>query len=101
MMNKNNTILGKRILVGLTYLNRDGEVAEQLQLHGVISQLGEHTLCFERADGAGEFSVPFDGELDTANPDAIYTLRSTGKKVSGVEYIGSWTIHPNPDAISE
>lgn len=55
-------MIGKRILVGLTYL---------------------------------------DGELELANPEAIYTLRSMGKQVIGVEYLASWTIHPDPDTAAE
>jgi len=92
-----DTILGRRILVGLTYLDGAGEVTKQIQLHGIISRLAEHSLYFERADGSGEFSIPFDGELDAADPESIYTLRSTGESVSGVDFIASWTIHPNPD----
>lgn len=92
-----DTIFGKRILVGLTYLNGAGEVAKQIQLHGIITRLAEHSLYFERADGSGEFSIPFDGKLELANPESIYTLRSAGESVSGVDFIASWTIHPNPE----
>lgn len=95
-MNK-DTIFGKRILVGLTYLDASGEVTDQLQLHGIISRLAEHSLYFERADGGGEFSIPFDGELDVTDPDSIYTLRSTGEALTGVNFVASWTIHPNPN----
>jgi len=86
--------VGKKILVGLTYLNPNGEVREQLQLHGLISNAGEHTLAFEKADGSGQFTIPFDGELDFADPESIYTLRSTGEAVSGVNFLASFTIHP-------
>ncbi|WP_154668057.1 hypothetical protein [Pseudoduganella violaceinigra] len=93
----NDTIFGKRILVGLTYLDASGGVAKQIQLHGIISRLAAHSLYFERADGNGEFSIPFDGELDVADPDSTYTLRSTGETITGVHFIASWTIHPNLD----
>ena len=87
--------VGKKILVGLTYLNANGEVREQLQLHGPISSVGEHTLAFEKADGSGPFSIPFDGQLDSADPESVYTLRSTGEAVTGVEFVASFTIHPS------
>ena len=83
--------VGKRILVGLTYLNANGDVQEQL--HGLISSVDEHTLTFEKADGSGQFSIPFDGQLAAADPEAIYTLRSTGEAVSGVNFVASFTIH--------
>ena len=85
--------VGKRILVGLTYLNANGDVQEQVQLHGLISCVGEHTLTFEKADGSGQFAIPFDGQLTAADPEAIYTQRCTGETVSGVNFIASFTIH--------
>jgi len=86
--------VGKKILVGLTYLNANGEVQEQLQLHGYISSVGDHTVAFEKADGSGQFSIPFDGQLDSADPEAVYTLRSTGESVTGVNFVASFNIHP-------
>ena len=85
--------VGKRILVGLTYLNANGDLREQVQWHGLISSIDEQTLTFEKADGSGAFSIPFDGQLAAADPEAIYTLRSTGEAVSGVNFIASFTIH--------
>ncbi len=85
--------VGKRILVGLTYLNANGDVQEQVQLHGLISSVGENTLTFEKADGSGQFAIPFDGQLTAADPEAIYTLRNTGEAVSGVNFVASFTIH--------
>jgi hypothetical protein len=87
-------IFGKKILVGLTYLNGNGEVREQVQLHGLINGTSENTLTFERSDGEGNFSIPFDGELETSDEEAIYTLRTTGEEVTGVNFIASFTIHP-------
>lgn len=85
--------VGKKILVGLTYLNANGEVREQMQLHGSISSIGAHTLAFEKADGSGQFAIPFDGQLDAADPESVYTLRSTGEEVTGVNFVASFTIH--------
>ena len=96
-MNKEETILGKRILVGLTYLDREGQVREQLQLYGPVKAVSETTLQFEHSDGEGEFSIPFDGELEVSDEEDIYTLKSTGEEVTGVSYIASFTIHPPDD----
>ncbi len=90
--------LGRHLLVGLTYLDGTGEVTKQVQLHGVITKIGEHSISFERADGGGEFSIPFDGTLEAGQPGATYTLRSTGEVVAEVDFVCSWTIHPRPDA---
>lgn len=86
--------VGKKILVGLTYLNANGDVREQLQLYGYISSVGDDTIAFQKTDGSGQFSIPFDGQLDAADPEAIYTLRSTSESLTGVDYVASFTIHP-------
>ena len=96
-MNQDETIFGKRILVGLTYLDDNEEVREKIQLHGVITGLAEHTLSFERADGEGSFSIPFDGELESSDEESTYTLSSTGEEVTGVHFISSFTVSP-PEA---
>jgi hypothetical protein len=87
-------LIGKTILVGLTYLKANGKVRERKQLHGTIKAVGEHTLSFERADGSGRFAIPFDGSLEEADPDAVYKLRSTGEAVSGIHFLVSYTVHP-------
>ncbi len=93
-MNEKETIFGKHILVGLTYLDKSGEISKRIQLHGTIVRISEHSLYFDRADGQGEFSIPFDGELEEGDYEAVYTLSSTGEEVKKVDYISSWTIHP-------
>ncbi|MFO1252930.1 MAG: hypothetical protein U1E77_17775 [Inhella sp.] len=89
-------LLGQKILVGLTYLHANGQVREQKQLHGHICAVEANTLSFEQAHGAGIFSIPFGGELDSADPEAVYTLRNTGEVVTGVNFIASFTIHAKP-----
>lgn len=88
-------MIGKKVLVGLTYVDKNNEVTNKLQLHGNIESLGDNTLTFIRSDNAEEFSIPFDGELDEAGVDSIYTLRKTGEEVTGVNFISSFTIHSN------
>ena len=94
VMTDSEGFVGKPILVGLTYLQPSGDMREQLQLHGVIRRVDGHVLEFERADGAGTFTIPFDGELESAEPGALYTLRSTGEEVRDVHFLASFTIHP-------
>ena len=88
------TIFGKHILVGIAYLDSAGEISKRIQLHGTIIRIAEHSLYFDRADEQGEFSIPFDGELEEGDHDAVYTLSSTGEKVTNVDYISSWTVSP-------
>ena len=87
--------VGKHLLVGLTYLDGDGVVKERIQLHGIIRNVSENTIVFERADTGDEFSIPFDEEnLETGQSEAVYVLKSTGEAVENVDFISDWTIHP-------
>jgi hypothetical protein len=84
MKYKKNTLVSI-ILVGLTYLNKDESFREQIQIHGPIKEVTEHTIVFTRKDNDEEFSIPFDeNNLSPSDPELIYNLRSTNEAVEGV-----------------
>jgi hypothetical protein len=86
-------MIGKDILVGFTYIDTNNEVTEKLQLHGKIVSTSESTLTFQRSDDGHEFPIPFDGDLEETDPEFIYTLKSTGEDVTGVNYTSSFNMH--------
>jgi len=87
--------VGKHLLVGLTYLNKDESLKERIQLHGTINKISENTIVFKRTDNGEDFSIPFDEEnLQEGQPEAVYELKTTGEAVESVDFISSWTIHP-------
>ena len=90
-------MIGKKILVGLTYVDANNEVTNQLQLYGNILSIGEHALVFQRSDNDSEFSIPFEGKLDEADPESIYTIKTTGEEVTGINYISTFTIHQSKE----
>lgn len=93
MKDSQHTIIGRHLLVGLTHLDEDGEVSERVELHGEITEVGEGSLSFERADEQGRFSLPYEeGVLARADPKAVFTLRSTGEEVTGVDYVATFTV---------
>ncbi len=105
-MSQDGTIVGKHILVGLAYMDRHGEVRQKVQTHGTITRIEKDILYLDRADGAGEFSVPFEGEPRRADPEAVFTLASTGEEVTNIDYVSTWEIHPpkeeaEPGAVEE
>lgn len=92
-MEESKAYIGKHLLAGLTYQNKDGEVVKHVQLHGKITRITKDGIFFNRADGKGEFSLPPDIEsLKPAIPGAEYRLKSTGEVVSDVDYVSNWTI---------
>ncbi len=96
----NQKYFGKHILVGLTYLNKDKSVREQIQIHGIITKILENSLVFKRADNNEDFSIPFDkneGLEEEKESEAVYELASTSELVENVDFISSWIIHPPED----
>lgn len=91
--------IGKHVLVGLTYVDHDDQVTEQLQLHGTITRITDEGIFFDQANEEGEFSLPPDVEsLQPAKPGE-YRLRTTGEVVVDPDYVCSWTIKaPPPEA---
>ena len=92
-MTSKETIIGMKILVGLTYMNDNETVESETAIHGIITKVNESTITFEKSDGTGSFSIPFEDDLESSDPDAIYTLAS-GEEVTGVHLTSRWTIWP-------
>jgi len=94
-MKDKDKFIGKHILVGLNYIDAGNKVKERIQLHGRIINVSSNSLVFERADGRGKFSIPFDAENMTKGElDATYKLKSTGEIIENVDFISTWTISP-------
>lgn len=86
-------VLGKCILVGFTYIKPDGTIREQTQKHGRISQCDENDFVFVDEDTQEELSLPPNLDwLDKADPEATYTLKSSGKEISGVDFVTSISV---------
>jgi hypothetical protein len=85
--------IGKRVLVGLTYLDADGDVEEQVQFHGVIVEGGgpDEGVTLKRADTGEVIALP--PGLEPAEPGE-YRLRSTGETVVDPDFVATWTISP-------
>ena len=80
--------IGKTILVGITYADRDDKVVGSLQWHGVIE--GIDPLLEIRVDGSDELrNLP--PQVEEAAP-GDYTLRSTGDVVSNPDFLATWTV---------
>jgi hypothetical protein len=86
--------LGKRLLVGITYEDEEGETVRQEQFHGLIVEAGEEGIVIERSDTGERRSLP--PELMPARPGE-YRLRSTGEVVVDPDYLAKWVMKaPDP-----
>jgi hypothetical protein len=86
-------LIGKRILVGLTYLDATGEEALRTQFSGTITGGGgdDEVLAVRRDDTGEIFTLP--PGLESA-PPGEYRLHSTGEVVVDPDYLATWTIKP-------
>ena len=79
--------IGKRLLVGITVHNSEGEFLYQEQFHGLIVGADDGSVVIERADNGVRVSLP--PELTKA-PPGEYRLRSTGEVVTDPDYLAKW-----------
>ncbi len=98
--------MGKYALVGLTFLDAEGNVVSQAQRHGRLVELDEQDGISIRFVAHGE---AWDGELYRLPPDlrpvadappGEYRLRSTGEVVVDPDVTITWTI-ANPPAAED
>ncbi|MCR9214403.1 MAG: hypothetical protein NXI13_11855 [Proteobacteria bacterium] len=88
-------LLGKYLLIGLTYVDGNDEVVEQVQTHGKIVAVSKNTVTIFRENSGDEFSIPYDAEnLIPAEPGE-YCLRGNGEIVIDPDFLSSWTINKN------
>lgn len=91
---ENKDYIGKRALVGVSYMSADGSLEDKKQYHGTITGVDEQGwLILERANGQGELKIP--AKLEPANPGE-YTLASTGEVVVDPDFTAIWSVQSRP-----
>jgi len=89
-----DNIVGKTILVGLTYLSKDGDELERTQFWGTIKQAQEGGLItIHNANTNEEFTLPPDLHSFRITEPGEYRLRSTGESVVNPDLTTTWTIY--------
>jgi hypothetical protein len=82
----------KVILIGLTFLDKEGNLIEQYQTHGIIEEITKRSIIRVKRDDGSIFQVPFEEEaIQTAKPGE-YRERSTGTIIRDPDYITSWSV---------
>ncbi len=84
--------LDKRVIVGVTVLDKDGALIEQFQVHGRIASISDLDGVVIVKPDAGRFTLPPSLQwLRPARPGE-YRLRSTGETVIDPDYLMSTTL---------
>ena len=93
-------ILGKTVLVGLTYVRADGRVREKQQLYGLVVSADEERGVDIRQPSGEIITLPPTLESFAVADPGAYTLRSTGEVVTDPDLLCSWTITEPPETPS-
>ncbi len=102
---KINDFLNKHIIVGITYLDHNGDLIEEIQLHGDIVKINESEgIVIQMNNSNTIYSLPPDLSSIKKAPIGEYQFRTTGEIVVNPDFMTSWTIEkpdPNKIAINE
>lgn len=87
-------VIGKRVLVGVTYRTMDDEVASIEQFHGIVGRVSRSEGLLLRLPAGGERIIPPDlSRLEPAAPGE-YRLKTTGEVVLDPDFTAMWTVYP-------
>src|SRR4051812_47992030 len=84
-------LLGCQVLVGLTFLDPDGELEELVQVHGVVVHCDETVVEINTGEDEA-FTLPPDLRAFQPAPAGEYRLATTGEVVTDPDYTATWTI---------
>lgn len=87
----------KTILIGLTFIDNEGELIEQYQTHGIVSELTDDGLIKVRRKDNTIFQIPYDKDIIKKAEQGEYKLRATKEVVINPDFITTWeiSIHDN------
>ena len=85
-------LIGKTILIGLTYYTADNEFIEQKQYCGTVIESNKNRILVKLNDGK-ILGLPPDLSSTKIAPPGEYRLRSTGEVVVDPDYLTTWNIN--------
>ena len=87
-----NELIGKTLLVGITYYTHDNEYIEQKQFYGTVTEANETVIRIKQKSGA-ELTLPPDLSSTKRARPGEYKLRSTGEVVVNPDFFATWNIN--------
>ena len=86
---------GKVFLIGLTFIDKKGELIEQYQTYGTVLELTNEGLIRIKRKDETIFQMPYDKETINKAENGEYRLRATKEVVINPDYIMTWEISTN------
>lgn len=88
-------IIGKHILVGITYFKENDEILKQTQIHGIIDRVEDKGIVILINETSQEYTIPLDLSAITVAPEGEYRLHSTGEVVVNPDLLTTWSVYYN------
>lgn len=85
-------LIGKTILIGLTYYTAKNELIERKQYWGTVIEADEEKVLVKMANGR-YFGLPPDLRSTQIAPPGEYRLRSTGEIVVNPDFLSRWNVN--------
>jgi hypothetical protein len=90
------SMVGKRIIVGVTLLSPAGELVERRQLVGVVTTIHAQSIEITLEDGTTYQMPPDCSGIEEAGP-GDYRLGDSGQTVVDPDFTCAWTMQPSED----
>lgn len=84
-------IIGKTLLIGLSYYNSENKLIRQRQYYGTVT-VSNRTKILVRLGNGRMFRLPPDLSSTKVAPPGEYCLKSTGEVVIAPDYLTTWSI---------
>ena len=85
-------LVGKKFLVGLTFLDKYGDCVEQFQTHGIVDELTDEGLFRIKRKDNSIFQMPYDQDSIQKAEDMEYRETGTGEIILNPDFIMTWEI---------
>ena len=89
---KPKQIIGKHIIIGLTYLDSNENIVNRVQLHGDVISITDKKITIKLNTGE-EFTLPPDISSIEVAPPGDYRFKSTGEVIVNPDLMTTWTIY--------
>jgi hypothetical protein len=89
-------MVGRLMLVGLTYVDPIGDILEQRQMFGHVVSADADAGIILALSGSGDgerFALPPDLSAITEATAGVYRLRATGEEITNPELLATFTVH--------
>ncbi len=84
-------LIGRVLLVGITYYSHDNVYIEQKQSYGTVTEANENIIRVKQKNGV-DFTLPPDLSSTKRAPRGEYKLHSTGEIVVDPDFIATWNL---------